>query len=147
MGALRNPNAGAGRQLTDHAALLFDGVCNFCNRSVQFIIARDPEARFQFAALGSDAAHRLLSQSGVNGPLPDSIVLIEGTRVFTRSSAALRIARGLRFPWPLLSVFAVVPRPVRDWLYDYFASHRYRWFGRRESCMIPTPDIRKRFLT
>src|ERR1017187_9056949 len=125
------------------AVVLFDGVCNLCNRSVQFIIARDPAAYFRFAALGSEAAQRLLGESVLRGPLPDSVALIERGRVYTRSAAALRIARRLRFPWPLVCALIVVPRPLRDQVYDLIARNRYRWFGKRDACMMPTPELRK----
>jgi predicted DCC family thiol-disulfide oxidoreductase YuxK len=127
-------------------AILFDGVCNLCNGFVQFVIARDPSARFRFAALQSGAAAALLREAGVTAPLPDSIVLVEGGRVYVRSAAALRILRGLRFPWPLAFAAIAVPRVVRDRVYDFIAAHRYRWFGRRDSCWLPTPDLKRRFL-
>jgi predicted DCC family thiol-disulfide oxidoreductase YuxK len=126
--------------------VLFDGICNLCSGSVAFVIARDPGGRFAFAALQTDAARTLLRQVSAPESLPDSIVLIEDGRVYTRSTAALRIARGLRFPWPLASAFFAVPRPVRDWVYDAVARNRYRWFGQRAVCMMPTPDIRRRFI-
>ena len=122
--------------------VLFDGVCNLCNRTVQFVLARDPNARFQFAPLDSEAARRLLGLQ----PPPETIALVEDGCVSTKSTAALRIARHLRFPWPLLYAFLAVPRPLRDLVYDWIARHRYAWFGRRESCMIPGPDVRKRFV-
>jgi predicted DCC family thiol-disulfide oxidoreductase YuxK len=127
------------------AVLLFDGVCTLCNGFVQFVIQRDPAGRFQFAALQSDAARRLLRAAP--HPLPDSLVLVENGRVFMKSTAALRVVRGLSFPWPLASVFVAVPRPLRDWVYDIVARNRYRWFGRREVCMVPTPELRARFLS
>jgi len=126
--------------------VLFDGVCNLCNGSVQFIIAHDPHANFRFAALQSDAAQRLLRESGARGPLPDSVILVAQGQVYTRSSAALRIVRRLAFPWPLLYAFIVVPSPLRDIAYDFIARNRYKWFGKRESCMLPTPELRTRFL-
>jgi predicted DCC family thiol-disulfide oxidoreductase YuxK len=126
--------------------ILFDGVCNVCNGFVQFVIARDPGARFQFAALQSDSARRLLARVDGLGQVPDSVVLVDRGRVYTRSSAALRIARGLPFPWSLARALIVVPRPLRDWVYDRVARHRYRWFGRKDVCMVPTPDLRARFL-
>ena len=126
--------------------ILFDGVCNLCNGFVQFVIARDPAARFRFAALQSPPAAALLRAAGVTAPLPDSIVLVADGRAYLRSAAALRILRGLRFPWPLAFAFIVVPPFVRDRVYDAIAAHRYRWFGRRESCMVPTPDLARRFL-
>ncbi len=130
----------------DDAVVLFDGVCNLCNASVQFIIARDPGARFRFAALDSDAARGLLSECGISGALPDSVALIERCIVYTQSSAALRIARRLRFPWPLMYALIVVPRPLRDAIYDLIAQNRYGWFGKRDACMVPTPELRSRFL-
>jgi predicted DCC family thiol-disulfide oxidoreductase YuxK len=126
--------------------ILFDGVCNLCNRSVQFIIARDPAARFRFAPLQSAAAARLLSDASAGAPMLDSMVLVEDGRAFTRSTAALRIARRLRAPWPLAYAFILVPRPLRDRLYDVVARNRYRWFGKRETCMVPAPGIQARFL-
>jgi len=129
-----------------NATILFDGVCNLCNGFVQFVIARDPGARFRFAALQSAAAASVLRDAGVTGPLPDSIVLVEGARVHFRSDAALRIVRGLRFPWPLAYGLVIVPRVIRDRVYDLIAARRYRWFGRRESCLLPTPDLERRFL-
>ena len=127
--------------------ILFDGVCNLCNGFVQFVIARDPAGRFRFAALQSDAARRLLGQPDVaGGALPVSFVLVEGDRVFGKSTGALRIARGLGFPWRLAYGLVAVPRPLRDWVYDVVARHRYQWFGQRDVCMVPTPDVRARFL-
>jgi predicted DCC family thiol-disulfide oxidoreductase YuxK len=127
--------------------ILFDGVCNLCNASVQFVISRDPRARFRFAALQSEAAAACLQRLGVHGALMDSVVLIENDRIYTRSTAALRIARGLRFPWPAAFVLIAVPRPLRDWVYDFVARRRYRWFGKRDVCMVPTPALRDRFLS
>jgi predicted DCC family thiol-disulfide oxidoreductase YuxK len=126
--------------------IVFDGVCNLCSASVRFIIARDPAARFRFAALQSEAAKRLLASVPHPDPLPDAIVLVDGSRAFTRSTAALRIARRLTFPWLLLYAFIFVPRVIRDAVYDLIAARRYRWFGKRDECMVPTPDLRARFL-
>lgn len=128
--------------------LLFDGVCNLCNGAVAFVIRRDPRARFRFAPLQSAAADALLASLGVaRGGLPDSFVLVEDGRVHVRSTAALRVARRLRCPWPLLAVVLLVPRFLRDPVYDLIARNRYRWFGRREACMVPTAELRARFLT
>ncbi|HYN08561.1 MAG TPA: thiol-disulfide oxidoreductase DCC family protein [Vicinamibacterales bacterium] len=126
--------------------LLFDGVCNFCNGIVQFIIERDPRARIRFAPLQSDIAATLLASHPDRANLPDTVVLVEDGQVYVRSTAALRVARHLRFPWSLAWMFMVVPRPVRDWVYDWIARHRYAWFGKRDTCMVPTPDITNRFL-
>jgi predicted DCC family thiol-disulfide oxidoreductase YuxK len=127
---------------TDERIVLFDGVCNLCSGAVQFILARDPAGRFRFASLQSEAAQRLLKGAGV----AETIVLIEGGKIYTRSAAALRIARGLRLPWPLLYAFVAVPRPLRDLVYGWVARHRYAWFGKRESCLLPTPRTRSRFI-
>ena len=128
------------------AVILFDGVCNLCNGLVRFVIPRDPAARFRFAALQSPGAAELLREAGVTTPLPDSMVLVEDGRVYLRSDAALRVARGLRFPWPLAYGLIVLPRFIRDRVYDLVAAHRYRWFGRRDVCMLPTPELSRRFL-
>ena len=128
------------------AVVLFDGVCNLCHASVLFVIDRDPRAHFAFAALQGEEAARLLAARGYEGAELGSVLLVEGGRVYARSTAALRIARRLRGAWPLLSVLVVVPRPVRDAVYDWIARHRYRWFGRQEACRIPTPELRSRFV-
>jgi len=122
--------------------ILFDGVCNLCNGLVQFVLKRDTAGRFRFASLQSEAARRVLK----GGPPAETIVLIEGGGLYVKSAAALRIARGLRFPWPLLYAFVIVPRPMRDLVYDWVARRRYAWFGKRESCMLPSPQMRGRFL-
>jgi predicted DCC family thiol-disulfide oxidoreductase YuxK len=135
-----------------HAVVLFDGVCNLCNGFVQFVIPRDPDGYFRFAALGSEAAARVLStarhapHAPHGGPLVDSIVLVEDGVVYVRSAAALRIARHLGFPWVLGYGLTILPRPLRDEIYDLVARRRYRWFGRRETCMVPGPGVRDRFL-
>lgn len=126
--------------------VLFDGECNFCNSSVAFIIRRDPQSRFLFAPLASEAARAVLRGAGFAGELPDSVVLVEGGRVFTLSSAGVRIARQLRWPWPLLAGLWLIPKPIRDVPYRWFARNRYRWFGRREACLAPSAEVRSRFL-
>jgi predicted DCC family thiol-disulfide oxidoreductase YuxK len=128
--------------------VFFDGVCNLCNGTVQFILDRDPGALFHFAALQSDVATKMLAERGVvvDKDAPDSVLLLEGDRVYARSDAVLRITRNLAAPWPLLSVFLVVPRFLRDLGYRFIARHRYRWFGRTDACRVPTPALRARFL-
>jgi len=127
------------------SVILFDGVCNLCSGAVQFVIERDAAARFRFAALQSPVAARLIESTRIGDRL-DSIVLVEDGRVWTQSTAALRIARRLRLPWPAAYAMIVVPRPLRDWIYNLVARNRYRWFGQREACMVPTPALRARFL-
>jgi predicted DCC family thiol-disulfide oxidoreductase YuxK len=131
---------------SEHAIVLFDGVCNFCSHSVQFIIRRDRKGYFRFASLQSVIAGELL-RDRVLSHVPDSIVLIEQNRVYTESGAVLRISRRLNGLWKVLYVLMLIPRPIRDAAYRLFAKHRYRLFGREEACMIPLPDIRARFLS
>jgi predicted DCC family thiol-disulfide oxidoreductase YuxK len=126
--------------------VLFDGVCNLCNGTVVFVAGRDPAARFRFAALQSAIGRDLLGATGLPVDAPETLVLLEGGRVFVRSTAALRIARRLSGFWPLAYAAIVIPRPIRDAVYRLIARHRYRLFGRRETCMIPSPDLRRRFL-
>ena len=126
--------------------VLFDGVCILCNGFVQFVIARDPAGRFRFGTLQSASARQVLGLHEALNPLPDTIVLVEDGRVFTRSTAALRIGRRLTFPWPLASVLLAVPRPLRDWIYGLVARHRYQWFGQRAHCMVPSAALRSRFI-
>jgi predicted DCC family thiol-disulfide oxidoreductase YuxK len=126
------------------SVILFDGVCNVCDRFVQFVIARDPAERFQFGALQSEGGRRLLAAAPPFSG--ESMVLVEDGRLFTRSTAALRVVRRLRFPWSLLYGAIIVPGPLRDLVYDWFARNRYRWFGRREHCVVPTPEVRRRFV-
>jgi len=129
--------------------ILFDGVCNLCNSAVRWVIERDKEGRFGFASLQSDAARReLVKVMGTKEieALPDSIVLLDSDGVHTRSTAALRIVRGLGPRFALLRLGVVLPRPIRDAVYNLVARNRYRWFGRRDVCMTPTPDITARFL-
>ena len=126
--------------------VLFDGVCPLCDGFVQFVIARDPGGRFQFAPLQSGPARRVLQLHDVPQPLPDALVLVEEGTLYWRSAAVLRIARQLTFPWPLASALLAVPRPLRDAVYTLVARHRYRWFGKRDRCMVPVPAIRSRFI-
>lgn len=128
------------------AIVLFDGVCNLCNGAVRFIVDRDPGGHFRFAPLQSDVGRELLARGGLQPDALDTMVLVEGDRCWTRSDAALRIVRRLSGAWPLLSVLRFLPRGLRDRAYRWVADHRYGWFGRRDICAVPTPDLRARFL-
>ena len=130
----------------DGPIILFDGVCKFCGGAVRFLLTRDRRKRLRFAPLQSAIGDELRQRFGLPADRLDTMVLIEGGRCHTKSSAALRIARDLSGLWPLLWVFLAVPKAFRDLCYDAFARRRYRWFGRSESCFVPTPDIRDRFL-
>src|SRR4051812_20712440 len=129
-----------------HPVVLFDGVCNLCNASVQLIIDRDPAAHFRFASLQSDVGQQLLAQVGAPPETPDSVLLVENGKLYIESEAALRIARHLRGPLRLTWVLLAVPHQLRDPAYRFIARNRYRWFGKSESCRVPTPELRARFL-
>lgn len=129
-----------------HIIILFDGVCNLCNGFVQFVIRQDPAQRFRFASLQSETARELLRHLPPSGQGIESVVLIEDGCYYQQSTAALRILRQLRGPWPLLYGFMVLPAFLRDWIYAWIAKNRYRWFGQRQACMLPTPELQARFL-
>lgn len=126
--------------------IIFDGVCNLCNGVVSWIIPRDPAQRIQFAPLQSAAGQRLLQNHAVDTTTLDSVIVIDGDAVFVESDAALRICQDLRWPWPLLRHLRIIPRAWRDTIYRWVARNRYRWFGRRAQCMLPSPTHAKRFL-
>lgn len=128
------------------AIVLFDGVCNFCNASVNFIIERDNAGYFKFAPLQSDIGEGLVDKYGIDTSKTDSIIVVEDDKAYTHSSGALRIARHLDGIWSWSYVFVAVPRPIRDFFYKLFARYRYRLFGRQDACMMPTPELRARFL-
>jgi predicted DCC family thiol-disulfide oxidoreductase YuxK len=130
----------------DRPTILFDGVCNLCNRSVRFVLARDPGERFAFAALQSAKGRELLTRVGLAADARSSIVLVEGECSFEKSDAVLRIFAGLSGLWPIFALLRVVPRKLRDAVYDWIAANRYRWFGQRAECLVPTPEQRRRFL-
>ncbi|AWE08164.1 thiol-disulfide oxidoreductase [Lysinibacillus sp. 2017] len=126
--------------------ILFDGECNLCDFSVQFILKRDPKGIFQFASLQSDAGIALLEKYNVPKNT-ESIVLIEDGQFFTESTAALKIARKLTGLWKWLSIAIFVPKPIRDVIYKWIAKNRYKWFGKKEQCMLPTAEQKNRFLS
>lgn len=129
---------------SDNAIVLFDGVCNFCNSSINFIIKRDKKGYFKFAPLQSEIAQKLVGDKTES--MPESVILIENGKTYDRSSAALRIAKKLDGLWPVLFVFIILPKPLRDTVYNLIGRNRYKWFGKTEACMIPTPEVRSRFL-
>ena len=125
--------------------ILFDGECNFCNSSVQFIIKRDKQAYFTFASLQSEIGKTYRKQFGIPEDV-DSLILIEGEHCYIKSSAALRICKKLDGGWKLLAAFLLIPPSLRNICYDGMAKNRYKWFGKQERCMLPSPEIKKRFL-
>lgn len=127
--------------------ILFDGVCNLCNSSVQFIIKHDKNNVFLFTPLQSDIGKHLIDTYHIDTNKTDSVLLFSPEKgISYKSSAALRIARQLRFPINLMTVFMIIPTPIRDWAYDYIARNRYKWYGKKEHCMIPTPELKSKFL-
>jgi predicted DCC family thiol-disulfide oxidoreductase YuxK len=132
--------------LARHAIVLFDGVCTLCNHSVDFVVRHDPARHFKLASLQSEVGQALLARYGLAHDTPDSIVLIEDGRAYVRSTAALKIAAKLDGALPLLQAFLAIPPALRDAVYDYVARNRYRWFGKRETCRLPTLEERARFL-
>ncbi|HLE57858.1 MAG TPA: thiol-disulfide oxidoreductase DCC family protein [Rhodothermia bacterium] len=150
MSTIREAEAATGAVQSSHAepahdVVFFDGVCNLCNGWVRFVILRDPAGVFRFAPLQSDAATHMMADR-TKLPSSDSIILLSDDRFYTRSGAVLRIVKRLRWPWPMLSALLIIPAFIRDFVYDLIARNRYRWFGRRNECMIPTPEMRNRFL-
>ncbi|MEO8666385.1 MAG: thiol-disulfide oxidoreductase DCC family protein [Ignavibacteria bacterium] len=126
--------------------ILFDGVCNLCNSSINFIIDHDKDNKFKFASLQSDAGRELLSKFGLNEKDFDSVVLTEGEKFYTRSSAVLRVVKEFGGLWKLLYVFIVIPPFIRNFFYDIVARYRYKWFGKKDSCRVPTPELKEKFL-
>jgi predicted DCC family thiol-disulfide oxidoreductase YuxK len=126
--------------------ILFDGVCNLCESIVLFTIKRDQEGIFRYTSLQSEVGQILLRQFGLPTSDYHSFILVEGGRYYSKSTAVLRVVKKLKGLWPILYVFISVPKPIRDFIYDIVAKSRYRWFGKKDECLIPTPDIKSRFL-
>ncbi|WP_010496583.1 thiol-disulfide oxidoreductase DCC family protein [Paenibacillus elgii] len=129
-----------------YSIIFYDGVCGFCQRVVQFILPRDVKGCFRFVAIQSNLGNKVLKQHGLDPEELSTFVLLEQGRVYTRSTAGLRVLRGLGGLWRLLYAFIAVPRPLRDVVYRLIANNRYRIFGRTDSCMLPKPHQRTRFL-
>ena len=130
----------------EHPVLLFDGVCNLCEWSVRFVIERDPEAKFRFAPLQSAVAEELLAACGYEGEQLDSVVLVDDGEWYAKSDAVIRATRYLGLPYSALRLSGVLPTRLRDRCYDFVAERRYRWFGKRDRCLMPTPERERRFL-
>jgi len=128
--------------------ILFDGVCNLCNSSVLYVIKRDKKDKFLFAPLQSEIGKEIISNFNIDTQKTDSILLYnpEKNTITYKSSAALHIAERLGFPLNVMALFIIVPPFIRNWVYDYIAKHRYRWFGKKEACMIPTPELQSKFM-
>jgi predicted DCC family thiol-disulfide oxidoreductase YuxK len=134
------------RRWIHNPIVLFDGVCNLCSSVVTFTISRDPDGIFRFASLQSESGRFFLNKFGLSTDDFGSFVLIEGDNFFLRSTAVLRLCKTLNGLWPLIYLLIIIPRPIRDFIYKIVAKNRYKWFGRKEECFIPSADITNRFL-
>ena len=132
--------------MNNNSIILFDGVCNFCNSAVNFALARDKKRGIKFAPLQSNAGQALLKEYNLPTEEMKSFVFIDNGVAYTRSTAAIKVCSHLSGLWPMSKAFLIVPKFIRDGLYEWIAKNRYKWFGKKESCMIPTPEVRERFL-
>lgn len=132
--------------MKERPVILFDGVCNFCNGAVNFVLKRNSNKEIVFAPLQTETGRKLLQQYGLPENDMQSFIFIENGKAYTRSTAALKVCRHLRRGWPLCYGFIIVPGFIRNAIYDWIARNRYKWFGTRTECMVPTPEIRERFL-
>jgi predicted DCC family thiol-disulfide oxidoreductase YuxK len=130
----------------EHPVILFDGVCNLCSSSVQFVIKHDPKRQFRFASLQSKYGQRVMKKFGLPENELNSFILLENEKIYTRSTGALRVTKKLSGLWPLLYGFMIIPPFIRNAVYSYIAHHRYKWFGKKEACWIPTPELKQLFL-
>jgi predicted DCC family thiol-disulfide oxidoreductase YuxK len=130
----------------ENPVILFDGLCNFCNGAINFVLKQDKKGIFRFAPLQSEAGRRLLQQYHLPTDEFESFVLIDDGKVYTKSSAALRVMNKLPWYWKEAQIFRVIPTIFRDAIYDFIARNRYKWFGKKDQCMLPTPEMRSRFL-
>jgi predicted DCC family thiol-disulfide oxidoreductase YuxK len=136
------------KELPKHKKLiLFDGVCNLCNASVLYVIKRDKKDLFRFATLQSDIGKQIVQQYNLDSAKTDSILHYSETNgLSSKSSAVLQVARHLGFPNNLMCIFFIIPPFIRNWVYDYIAKNRYKWYGKRKQCMVPTHLLKKKFL-
>ena len=131
----------------DKKIILFDGVCNLCDSSVQYVIRHDKKDVFRFVSLQSELGQKILKHIGINPIHIDSIILYEpGISYYYKSTAALHIAKGMSGIFAFATIFRIIPASLRDSIYDYVAKNRYKWYGKKEACMIPTPEVKAKFL-
>jgi predicted DCC family thiol-disulfide oxidoreductase YuxK len=132
--------------MNDNPVILFDGVCNFCNSAINFTLKRNTKADIRFAPMQSEAGQKLLQQYNLPVDDMESFVFIENGVAYKQSTAGMKVCRHLRGLWPLSYGFIIVPKFIRDGIYNWIAKNRYKWFGVQQACMIPTPEVRARFL-
>lgn len=136
----------AGEIDSNRPVVLFDGVCNLCNFFVNFIIDHDRKNHFLFGSLQSKEAKHILLKHSHDSDQLKTVVFVDAGVMYMRSTAALRVLKKLGLPWSIFFVFIVVPKSFRDWIYDWISRNRYSWFGKRDTCRMPTPELRQRFL-
>lgn len=130
-----------------HRIVLFDGVCNLCNKSVIFILQHETEPIHKFASIQSETGRTLLAWCGLPGDYSEAVLLIDHGKRYLGSTAALKIGQTLKFPWSMISAIGlIIPKFIRDWVYNQIGKHRYQWFGKRDVCMVPTEKSKSRFL-
>ena len=132
--------------MTDKSIILFDGVCNVCNGFVNFLIPRDSKNKFQFGSLQSLKVKELLKQYHYDANDISTVILIENNKLYPQSTAVLKIFRQMNGAWPWLYAFIIVPKPIRDFVYQLIARNRYKLFGKKDACMIPTPELKAKFI-
>ncbi|MFN4234436.1 MAG: thiol-disulfide oxidoreductase DCC family protein [Bacteroidia bacterium] len=132
--------------MTKNVILLFDGECNLCNGTVQFVIKRDKKAIIKFASLQSEIGKQLMQKFNIPTEYIDSIILVENNKVFYKSTAALRLSKKMDGLWPLIYVFIIIPAFIRNFVYDFIARNRIKWFGKADSCWVMTLELRERFI-
>ncbi len=130
----------------EHPVILFDGVCNLCTASVQYVIKHDPKRLFRFASLQSDFGNKILNDFDLPLNDPNSFVLLAGNKIYDRSTAALMVAKKLKGPVSLLYIFIIIPKFIRNLVYSFIAKHRYKWFGKKTTCWLPTPELKQLFI-
>lgn len=126
--------------------VFFDEICVLCSWSVRFIFKNDPEGKIYFASFQSDAFHQISERVTINSDQPESVIFLSNNNIYNQSSAVLKIVGLLRFPWPILKIVYIIPKGLRDAVYRLIARNRYRWFGKRETCFIPSDEMKKRYL-
>lgn len=131
----------------DKVIIFYDGVCNLCNASVQFLVKRDTHKNLYYAHLQSDFAKGMVASSNLKPDALESLILVEHGKIYSHSTGVLRAMKHLRRPWRWLGILLVVPIPIRDFIYTRIAKHRYQWFGQAETCMLPSSEIKQRFLS
>lgn len=134
-------------QSNNQPVVLFDGVCNLCSSVVQFIIKHDKKKQFRFASLQSDFGQKILAENKFSTTDLSSFILLEDGKLFTKSTGALRVVKRLKALWPLLYGFIIIPPFIRNAVYNWVAKNRYKWFGKKEACWLPTPELKSRFIS